>query len=297
MKKATSSRRQFVKTTLLATTGAVLTRPARFFKPAAPPEHIGVQLYSVRDDMAKDPRGTVAAVAQSGYKEVEAYNFQEGQLFGMPYPEFGRLLKANGLTMPSTHANISLVDFNDQTGDISDSVKKWVDAAPELGLRYITCPSMSEQDYRQMPKMIKLFTAMGNYCRKAGVRFAYHNHDYEYTQSATDGRLLIEWLLHEIDPAIMAMQMDIYWVRFAQHNPLDWFRLYPGRWELCHAKDMADTPTRETIEVGAGTIDFKTIFSKSAAAGMKYYIVELEHYRTTPLDGIGKARKGMLELF
>jgi sugar phosphate isomerase/epimerase len=110
-----------------------------------------------------------------------------------------------------------------------------------------------------------------------------------------DGRLLNEWILHEIDPRDLAMEMDIYWVAKAKHNPLDWFRLYPGRWELCHAKDMDNTADRKSIEVGEGVIDFKGIFRQSAQAGLKHFVVELEDYRTTPLQGVELARKGLLK--
>ena len=115
-------------------------------------------------------------------------------------------------------------------------------------------------------------------------------------QRGPDGRLLIEWLLHETDPKLVAMEMDMYWVAFAKNNPIDWFKLYPGRWELCHVKDMAATEKRETIEVGDGTIDFSSIFKLSATAGLKYYIIELENYRTTSMEGVKKARAGFLKI-
>ena len=155
---------------------------------------------------------------------------------------------------------------------------------------------MEDSERSQVDKLVKVLAAVGEYVNKAGMRFAYHNHDFEYKLKGPDGRLVVEWLLHEVDPKLMAMEMDIYWVCFAGHNPLDWFRLYPGRWELCHAKDMAKSEKRQTIEVGDGSIDFNTIFKQSAQAGLKYYIVELENYQTTPMAGVQKAREGFLKL-
>ena len=111
-----------------------------------------------------------------------------------------------------------------------------------------------------------------------------------------DGRLMNEWLLQEIDPKVMSMEMDIYWVCFAGYNPRDWFRHYPGRWELCHAKDMAKTEKRETVEVGDGSIDFASIFKQGKLAGLQYHIVELEHYKTTPMEGVERARENFLKL-
>ena len=125
---------------------------------------------------------------------------------------------------------------------------------------------------------------------------AFSGHNFEFEKRGPDNRLLIEWLLHEVDPKVMTMEMDIYWVKFANNNPLDWFRLYPGRWELCHAKDLANTEKRESIEVGDGTIDFNEIFRQSKLAGLKYYIIELENYVTTPVQGAEKAFQGFKKL-
>ena len=290
------SRRRFLKTSLLATAALPLAGRQRLF-PSPPPEHIGLQLYSLRDAMAKDPLATLKAVSEIGYREVEAYNYNAGKLFGFAYETFGKILQDNGLLLYSTHAGISLADYVEKTGDISDTVKKWVDAAPALGLRYVISPSINEAEWPQMGKLVKLYQAMGRYCKKAGVRFAHHNHEYEFAQRGPDNRLLIEWLLHEVDPTLLAFEMDLCWVTYAKNNPLDWFRLYPGRWELCHAKDLALSGGRETAVIGEGSIDFKTIFQKSKEAGLKYYVVELEHYTTTPLEGVEKSRTALLQLF
>lgn len=290
------SRRRFLRTSLFAAAGASLSS-SRPFIPAPVPQHIGLQLYSVRDDMARDPAGTLAAIGKMGYREVEAFNYNDGKLFGLPYADFSKLLKDNNLTMPSTHSAFGLSDYNARTGAISDATKKWVDAAAGLGLKYLICPWMREEDRQHIAGLVKAFQAMGQYCRKAGLRFGYHNHGFEFEQHGPDNRLLMEWILHEVDPTLLALQMDIYWVNFAKRNPLDWIRLYPGRWELCHVKDLADTANRETVEVGAGVIPFKTIFQKSQVAGFQYFIVELEHYRTTALQGVEKARNGLLGMF
>lgn len=290
------SRRRFLKTSLLATAGATLAAHRPF--PFAPvPEHIGVQLWSVRENMKTDPAGTLAAIAKMGYREVEPFGFDAGTLFGLPYADFGKLLKDNGLTMPSTHSAVTLKNYDTAKGDITDATKKTVDAAVGLGVKYLINPYIGDPERPEIAKLVKAYAAMGRYCKKAGIRFGYHNHSFEFETRGPDNRLLIEWLLHEVDPTVMTMEMDIYWVAFAKFNPLDWFRLYPGRWELCHAKDLADTEKRESIEVGDGVIDFKTIFQHSKEAGLQHYVVELENYRTTPIQGVEKARKGLLGMF
>ncbi len=293
----TTSRRSFLRNTALATAGAVAFKPASLLFDGPVPAHIGVQLYSVRTDIAKDPIATTQAIAKAGYREVEGYGMDVDKIFGMSFSEYGKVLKDNGLKMPSSHCGVNLKHYNETTKEITDDMKKIVDGAAKLGMKYVTCPFMNFNERPEIAKLVKVFQAMGEYCRKAGVRFAYHNHDFEYKDKGPDGRLITEWLLQEIDPKLMAMEMDIYWVAKANHNPLDWFRLYPGRWELCHAKDMAKTEKQETVEVGDGSIDFKNIFRQSRQAGLQYYIVELEHYVTTPLAGVDKARKGLLKTF
>lgn len=287
-------RRDFLKTATLAFAGNAIL-PSTFLGLAQPVRHLGVQLYSVRDSMAKDPVGTLKAIAEMGYREVEAFGYKDGKMFGMPITEYLKVLKGNGLGMPSSHCNFSLSDYDEGTKGLSDRAKRAIDDAVVMGQKYIIYPWVEKNERTEVEKIVKLAAAGAAYAQTAGIRFGYHNHDFEYIQRGPDGRLLIEWLLHEIDPKILAMEMDIYWVCYAGHNPLDWFRLYPGRWELCHAKDLAATEKRETIEFGDGTIDFPGIFRQSKLAGLQHYIIELEHYRSTPMDGVKRARENFVK--
>lgn len=289
------SRRQFLQNTSLALAGASLPLPS-WLKPDITVKHLGVQLWSVRGDMASNPVATLETIARMGYKEVEGFGYSEGKMFGMPIDEYMKVLKNNGLSMPSSHCGFSLSDYDEGQKTLSDEAKKAIDDAVKMGQRYIIFPWVSEQERGQVARLVRLVQAAAEYARKAGIRFGYHNHDFEFTQRGPDGRLMIEWLLHEVPASLLAMEMDIYWVVYAGHNPLDWFRLYPGRWELCHAKDLAATEKRETIEFGDGTIAFRDIFRQSAQAGLKHYIIELEHYRSTPLDGVKRARENFLKL-
>jgi sugar phosphate isomerase/epimerase len=287
------SRRNFIKTSALAAAGTAFLPSSGLLNRLAPPPvtHLGLQLWSIREDMKKDPGATLAALAKMGYREVEGFGYDNGKMFGMPIAEYGKLLKDNGLKMPSSHCGFSLKHYDEGKKMLSDDAKRAIDDAAAMGQRYIICPSMNEP----VEKLVKAFGAAADYALKAGVKFGFHNHAYEFEQRGPDGRLVMEWLLHEIDPRNFALEMDIYWVAYARHNPLDWFRLYPGRWELCHAKDLAATEKRETIEFGDGVIDFPGIFSKSQQAGMKYYIIELEHYRTTPMEGVNRARQNFVK--
>ncbi|MCA0235389.1 MAG: TIM barrel protein [Bacteroidetes bacterium] len=288
------SRRDFLKTSSLAVAGAAVLPRLPLGNVEVP--HLGIQLWSVRDDMGKDPAGTIKALAKMGYKEVEGFGYGEGKMFGMPYKDFVMLLKDNGISMPSSHVMFTSASYDASTKSLNDASKKAIDDAVSGGQKYIVCPYMADPDRLIIDKMIPVYQAAGEYANKAGIRFGYHNHNFEFEKRGPDNRLLIEWLLHEVDPKLMAMEMDIYWVRKAMHNPLDWFRLYPGRWELCHAKDMANTEKQDSIEVGDGVIDFNEIFKQSKLAGLKYYIIELENYVTTPMQGAERSLQGFKKL-
>lgn len=294
--KKTLTRRHFLKNSSLAAAGTALS--FHQLSTLAPPtvKHLGLQLWSIREDMGKDAAGTVKALAGMGYREVEGFGYNDGKMFGMPIADFSKLLKDNGISMPSSHSAVTLKSYDEGKKSLTDATKKMIDDAASMGQRYVVCPWMDEKERSQIDKLVGVYQAAGEYARKAGLRFGYHNHNFEYEMRGPDNRLIIEWLLHETDPKLVAMEMDIYWVCFAKHNPLDWIKLYPGRWELCHAKDMANSEKRETIEVGDGSIDFNGIFKQSKLAGLQYYIIELEHYKTTPMQGVERARKNFMKL-
>lgn len=290
-------RRNFLKNTSLALAGtAIAAHNFPLGMGSYPTTHLGLQLWSVRDAMAIDAATTISSLSNMGYREVEGFGYKEGKMFNLPIADYAKMLKDNGISSPSCHHAVKLSDWDTKTQSISDSVKKAIDDMASIGQRYVVCPWMDEGDRPKVDEIVKVFNAAGEYCRKAGMKFGYHNHNFEYEKRGPDGRLLIEWLLHETDPKLVTMEMDMYWVAFAKHNPIDWMKLYPGRWELCHVKDMAATEKQETIEVGDGTIDFSSIFKLSATAGLKYYIIELENYRTTSMEGVKKARAGFLKI-
>ncbi len=254
------SRRQFLRNSGLALAGSslALNRFAAIAQNnAATVKHLGVQLWSVREDMKKDAKGTLAALAKMGYKEVEPFGYDpsNSQIFGMHHSDFEKMLKDNGLSAPSSHFGFNLSHFDPATRELNDLAKKTVNTAVQAGQKYIICPHIGEDDRPKIPEYVKLFQAVGAYCNKSGIKFGYHNHDFEFKISL-DNRLMYEWFLQEVDPKVMCFEMDLYWVNFAWQDPLDWFHKYPGRFQLCHVKDMAKTEKRETIEVGDGTIPF-----------------------------------------
>lgn len=288
-------RRRFLQLSALATTAAALPASS-WVNLEKPVRQLGVQLWSVRDVMTKDPVTTVKGLAKMGYRQVEGFGYGDGNIFGMAFKEYIKLLKDNAITMPSIHHAFTLNEYNAAQKDITDAAKKAIDDFAAGGMRYVINPYMAQEFRGRITELIPVYAAAANYCAKAGVKFGYHNHDFEYTTKGPDGRLLIEWLLHELDPKKVTMEMDMYWVAFAKHNPIDWINMYPGRWELCHVKDMAKSPEHETIEVGDGSIDYSAILKHSAKAGIKQYIIELEHYKTTSMQGVQRSRENFLKL-
>ncbi|HJW30524.1 MAG TPA: TIM barrel protein, partial [Saprospiraceae bacterium] len=127
---------------------------------------------------------------------------------------------------------------------------------------------------------------MGEDCHSHGIQFGYHNHDFEFRKMEGTATTMYDYILDNTDPKLVKMEMDLYWVRFANEDPIQWINKHPGRFSAFHVKDMADTPARESIEIGDGVIDFSPIFNLKAARSVQYYIVELESYRTTSMDGV-----------
>ena len=246
-----------------------------------------LQLWSVRDSMGENPKATLEGLAKMGYKSVEGFGYTDGKFFGLTVDEFKTELDKNGLSMPSLHYGMSINDFAD--GQLSENAKMGVDVAKKLGARYLVCPYLVEEERGKTEEIKSLLVAMADYCSANGIRFAYHNHDFEFTTKAADGRMLMEHILEAVPAEKMAIEMDVYWVSYAGENPVEWMEKYPGRFELWHVKDMAKTEKRETVEVGDGSLDFPTIFAAAKTAGLQVPIIELEQYKTNSMEGVHRA--------
>jgi sugar phosphate isomerase/epimerase len=225
---------------------------------------IGLQLYTVREDLARDLEATLAAVAQIGYQEVE--------LFG-PYSagtrtprELRAALDRAKLVAPSTHVS---------SGLLYRGWDRHLDAAATLGCRYVVCAGVTTDERRSLRdwhELAGVFNRAGEAARKAGLRFGYHNHDFEFT--AIDSRIPYDVLLAETDPALVWLELDLYWIAKAGADPLTYFARWPGRFFAVHVKDMDASPRRGMTDVGAGTIDFARVFARARVAGLRHYFVE-----------------------
>lgn len=263
------NRRTFVKT--IGAGGLAALSGSRLV--AAQIKRIGLQLYTIRNEMEKDFEGSLARVAQIGYKDVEFAGY-----FGRTPQQVKDLLKKNGLKSPSAHIGLNVFE---------EDLPKAIETGRILGQKYLVCPSLPEQRRKTVDdfkKLAELFNRFGAECKKAGIGFAYHNHAFEFQPIA--GQMPYDLLLQNTDPKLVKMEMDIYWVVKANQDPVAYFQKYPGRFALVHVKDMDTTPDRGFAEVGRGNLDFKKIFGQSKKAGIKHYIVEQDRTPGNPFDSI-----------
>jgi sugar phosphate isomerase/epimerase len=257
----------------------------------------GLQLWSVRDAMQKDPKGTLAMLAKQGYKYVEGFGYDKGSWFGMPLAEYKKVLTGLGLKQRSGHQMLTTKDYDLTKKDISDDAKKAIDDAAAVGQQYIIVPYMTDGDRpkESLKVLCEAFNKAGEYAKKAGLRYGYHNHDFEFTTRVDDAPIY-KFLLDNTDPKLVCFEMDMCWVVRGKYNPVDWFNLYPGRFELSHMKDLTTQDKSESCIVGTGIVDFKQIINNQKKAGMKMWIVELEHYKAGSVEDVGVCYKNLRKL-
>lgn len=234
---------------------------------------VGIQLYTLRSLMEQDLERTIARVAEIGYREVEFAGY-----FGRTSTQIRNVLAANHLTSPSAH---SPLPANDDAWSIA------LDQAAEVGHQWVVMPWLdpSQRNGPEIwPRLADRLNQLAAKARDRGLRFAYHNHDFEFVPFG-DGTGL-DVLLSRTDPSLVDFEMDLYWVVKAGADPLGLIRRYPRRFPLMHAKDATPTPARDMTEVGAGTIDFKTIFENAGLSGMQHVYVEHD----SAVDPIESAR-------
>jgi sugar phosphate isomerase/epimerase len=237
---------------------------------------VGLQLYSLRDQLPKDVKGNIAKVAAAGYKEVETFGYSKQHGFwGLDAKAFSDLLKDNGLKTPSGHYNLNQLFVEGKTDDLETCIE----AANITGMEYVIVPSINGEVLKsadQFKAVAEKMNKAAELCKKSNLKLGYHNHNFEWRP--VDGTTFYDVLLKETDPALVHMEMDIYWVVRAGQDPVKIFEAHPGRFALCHLKDMDKTNNSLNTEIGKGTIDFKTILSKAKLAGLKHFIVEQENY-------------------
>ena len=273
-------RREFLGTAGAITLGSMLPpacRPAH----GAKLEKIGIQLYTVRDQMKADFEGTLAHIAQIGYKEVEFAGY-----FDRTPVDVRAILERNGLTAPATHL----------MSDNPDGWKKAVDLAKAVGHDYLVAPWIPQEKRMTLDgwkRIAEEFNRVGQVAKDAGIQFAYHNHDFEFPKM--EGQVPYDLLLQSTDPKLVQLEIDLYWLTRGGQDPLAYFARWPGRIPLVHVKDSMGGPEHKMVDVGQGKIEWRRIFAKREQAGIKHFFVEHDQ-PPQPFDDIAVSYKYLSQL-
>ena len=278
-------RRNFLKQAGLLSALSLLQPEALFARPAT--LKVGLQLYTLREYIGQDVKGVLAKVARAGYTEVETYGYNpQSHFWGLTPKDFKAALAANSLTTSSGH-----YEFNDFMRDgQADALKPYLEAARTCGQAYIVVPHLGSQ-LRKTPEDFKILAdrlnQAGALCKSAGLKLAYHNHDFEF--KPVNGVMLFDVLLRETDPALVDFELDLYWVVRAGQDPIKMLEAHPKRFAMWHVKDMDRTEPAHNTEVGNGSIDFKKIFQHAQASGLKHLFVEQEYFAKDAFQSIAQS--------
>lgn len=283
----TNSRRKFIKTTALGVAGAALI-PDLLFAGLKKIERLGIQLYSVRDAMLKDPRGSLKKLSDMGYIHVEHANYIDRKFYGYTAKEFKAILDELGLLMVSGHTVMTAKDWDSTKNDFTDKWKYTIDDAAIAGQKYVISPWMDESlrtDMDALKRFMDQFNKCGELCKAQGMKFGYHNHNFEFKTKIGDGNLY-DYIINNTDPALVAQQMDIGNMLGAGGTALDFLKKYPGRFELMHVKDEIKSDTGQGMDgydstiLGEGVMPVKEIIRAARKIGdTSQFIIEQESYQ------------------
>jgi sugar phosphate isomerase/epimerase len=271
------TRREFLGTLGIATLGAAALACTRSNGQAsAPPSRmpIGIQLYTLRSLLEHDFDGTLARVAEIGYREVEFAGY-----YDRTPAQVREVLQRTGLSAPSAHIPYPASD---------DAWARALDEARTIGHAWVVIPWL-DQSLRRTPddwtRFAQRLNQLGTRAKSVGLRLAYHNHDFELASNPSGGTHL-DLLLAQTDPQLVDYEMDVYWVTKAGAHPLAFMAKYPGRFPLLHLKDATAAPERRMVDVGSGTIDFRALLKAARSQGLEHAFVEHDE----PADPLATAR-------
>ena len=279
-----TTRRKFLGQAGLAAAATLVTLPslkglaAKAAEPNAKGKGLcGLQLYSLRDQLPKDPQGWIAKVAQAGYQNVETFGLDgDSKFFGLSTKDFKALLDQHHLVSTSGHYG---VDEYLEKGTEND-LRRYIDSVHTLGQKYLTIPYLNEKFRKTEADWVKLagqFNEIAEKLKKEGIKTAYHNHNFEFVPVNGETRGL-DILLKHTDPKLVHFEMDLYWVKRGNGDPIKLFQEHPGRFVMWHLKDMDKTTPTLNTEVGAGSVDFVKIFQYHTLAGEQQTFMEQENY-------------------
>lgn len=246
---------------------------------------IGVQLWTVRNDMQRNPEATLDRLAELGYLELESAGYENGKFYGMEPAAFRQLLDARGQRVRSGHCHTG-AHKPEWRGTLYNDWELALDNALELGQEYLICGYLFDferqriDDYKRLAQQ---FNEAGELARRKGLQFGFHNHDFEFFPIG--GEIPYDVLLRETEPELVCMELDLYWIHRAGHSALEYFTQHPGRFPLWHVKDMDRSPEQFFAAVGQGSIDWAGLFAAAEQAGLRRFYVEQDEVRLgSPFD-------------
>lgn len=252
----------------------------------------GLQVYTIREALAEDFRGSLERVADLGYSNIELFAYRDGQYFGHPISEVKSMMSDLGLSVRSSHVSTGW-NNPDVVGSMTNGWEQTVDDAAELGQAYIVLAYLAESEREGLDdykKAAELLNSCGETAKAAGLQMAYHNHAFEF--ETMDGQVPYDILLNECDEDLVKFELDLYWTKRAGVDPVAYFKEYSGRFPLWHVKDMEGGEDQFFAAVGEGVIDWQHLFDHSEAAGLEYYFVEQDNTRSgKPFEEIAKSIK------
>ena len=287
-----NSRRKFITQSALTIAGLSLLKSKAFSKPYANDHIVGLQLYSVRDDMEKSPENTLKQLAALGYKQVEHAGYENRKFYGYTPEDFKKLLSDIGLIMLSGHSGLDADKWNKSNNDFTDEWKHTIEDAATVGMKYVISPGVDEslcKNEDDFKWYMQLFNKTGELCKKSGLTFAFHNESYEFNHYLNDVRLY-DILLKSTDHNLVAQQIDIGNMYGTGGRAMDYLKRYPGRFFSMHVKDEIKSAAHddgfESTILGKGVINVKEILEYAKKnGGTKRFIIEQESYQgIAPID-------------
>ncbi|MFI8606587.1 sugar phosphate isomerase/epimerase family protein [Cellulophaga baltica] len=268
------NRRKFITNSGILGIATIL--PLSSFSMLKNPKYkMGYQLFSIRDEMAKDPIKTLQYLKKVGYEDFEVYGFDaiKGMYYGYKSSDFKNILDDLNISVSSGHYG-----FSSYLEKSDDQLKRFVDqcikGAKTLNSKYITWPWIAPEqrtidNFKLMSNKLNL---IGEQVKDADLGFAYHNHGFEFEDH--DGKNGFDIIINETESSLVKLQMDMYWVHHSSNfTPKELIEAQPGRYVMWHVKDM-DKHTRDYTELGNGTINYHEILPNPAHSGLEFYYIE-----------------------
>lgn len=278
-----TSRRIFLQNSGMAVTAMALL-PGFACSGRSNDKIVALQLYSVRDEMKNDPGGTLSGLAEMGYTHVEHANYVEHKFYGWTAKEFKKVLDDLGLQMPSGHTVLGKNHWNEQQQEFTSEWKKLVEDAAYMEQKYVVSPWLDaslRQTYDDLMRFLEVFNRCGELCKTYGMRFGYHNHDFEFSEEL-NGEKIFDLMMKNTDADKVVMQLDMGNMYIAGARAIDVLGKYPGRYDNIHVKDMIRAENGEGYEstiLGKGVVGAQEVTDMAKEMGTGLFVIEQEAYQ------------------